>query len=101
LAGNAGGVSGHDPHIELDYMQEAQHAAIFRKHFASWRDVYVPRFYPELSTSRVLVMEYITGFAVGVSAAYGRFRMTEFDVAGARSPQSANRLLTILVAGHI
>jgi hypothetical protein len=39
--------------------------------------------------------------AVGFSAAYGRFRMTEFDVAGARLPRSANRLLTILVAGHI
>ena len=50
--------------IELDYVQEAQHAAIFRKHFASWRDVYVPRIYPELSTRRVLVMEYITGLKV-------------------------------------
>jgi predicted unusual protein kinase regulating ubiquinone biosynthesis (AarF/ABC1/UbiB family) len=47
--------------IELDYVQEAQHAEIFRKHFARWRDVYVPRIYPELSTRRVLVMEYITG----------------------------------------
>jgi predicted unusual protein kinase regulating ubiquinone biosynthesis (AarF/ABC1/UbiB family) len=50
--------------IELDYVQEAQHAAIFRKHFAFWRDVYVPRIYPELSTRRVLVMEYITGLKV-------------------------------------
>ena len=50
--------------IELDYVQEAQHAAIFRKHFASWRDVYAPRIYPELSTRRVLVMEYITGLKV-------------------------------------
>jgi predicted unusual protein kinase regulating ubiquinone biosynthesis (AarF/ABC1/UbiB family) len=53
---------------ELDYIQEAQHAAIFRKHFASWRDVYVPRIYPELSTSRVLVMEYITGLKVTEAA---------------------------------
>jgi predicted unusual protein kinase regulating ubiquinone biosynthesis (AarF/ABC1/UbiB family) len=50
--------------IELDYVQEAQHAAIFRKHFASWRDVYVPCIYPELSTGRILVMEYITGYKV-------------------------------------
>src|SRR5882724_4186646 len=54
--------------IELDYVQEAQHAAIFRKHFASWRDVYVPRIYPELSTRRVLVMEYITGLKVTETA---------------------------------
>jgi predicted unusual protein kinase regulating ubiquinone biosynthesis (AarF/ABC1/UbiB family) len=54
--------------IELDFVQEAQHAAIFRKHFASWRDVYVPRIYPELSTRRVLVMEYITGLKVTETA---------------------------------
>jgi predicted unusual protein kinase regulating ubiquinone biosynthesis (AarF/ABC1/UbiB family) len=53
---------------ELDYVQEAQHAEIFRKHFASWRDVYVPRIYPELSTRRVLVMEYITGLKVTETA---------------------------------
>jgi predicted unusual protein kinase regulating ubiquinone biosynthesis (AarF/ABC1/UbiB family) len=54
--------------IELDYAQEAQHAAIFRKHFAAWRDVYVPRIYPELSTRLVLVMEYITGLKVTETA---------------------------------
>jgi predicted unusual protein kinase regulating ubiquinone biosynthesis (AarF/ABC1/UbiB family) len=54
--------------IELDYVQEAQHAEIFRKHFARWRDVYVPRIYPELSTRRVLVTEYITGIKVTEAA---------------------------------
>jgi predicted unusual protein kinase regulating ubiquinone biosynthesis (AarF/ABC1/UbiB family) len=54
--------------IELDYVQEAQHAEIFRKHFARWRNVYVPRIYPELSTRRVLVMEYITGLKVTETA---------------------------------
>jgi ABC1 atypical kinase-like domain len=33
-------------------------------HFARWRDVCVPRIYPELSTRRVLVTEYITGIKV-------------------------------------
>jgi predicted unusual protein kinase regulating ubiquinone biosynthesis (AarF/ABC1/UbiB family) len=53
---------------ELDYVQEVQHAEIFRKHFARWRDVYVPRIYPELSTRQVLVMEYITGLKVTETA---------------------------------
>src|SRR5262249_18830117 len=50
--------------IELDYEQEAQHAERFRRHFARWPDVYVPRIYHELSTRRVLVMAYVTGFKV-------------------------------------
>src|SRR5919197_153835 len=50
--------------IELDFEQEAQHAERFRRHFARWPDVYVPRIYHELSTRRVLVMDYVTGFKV-------------------------------------
>jgi predicted unusual protein kinase regulating ubiquinone biosynthesis (AarF/ABC1/UbiB family) len=53
---------------ELDYRQEAQHAERFRRHFARWTDVYVPRLYPAYSTSRVLVMEYIAGFKVTETA---------------------------------
>jgi predicted unusual protein kinase regulating ubiquinone biosynthesis (AarF/ABC1/UbiB family) len=49
---------------ELDFAQEARHAERFRRHFARWTDVYVPRLYPELSTSHVLVMEYISGLKV-------------------------------------
>jgi predicted unusual protein kinase regulating ubiquinone biosynthesis (AarF/ABC1/UbiB family) len=54
--------------IELDYVQEAQHLEIFRKHFARWPDVYVPRPYPEFSTARILVTEYITGLKVTETA---------------------------------
>src|SRR6266511_4178991 len=50
--------------IELDYEQEALHAERFRRHFARWPDVYVPRIYHQLSTRRVLVMDYVTGFKV-------------------------------------
>jgi predicted unusual protein kinase regulating ubiquinone biosynthesis (AarF/ABC1/UbiB family) len=53
---------------ELDYRQEVQHAERFRRHFARWTDVYVPRIYPEYSTSRVLVMEYIAGLKVTETA---------------------------------
>jgi predicted unusual protein kinase regulating ubiquinone biosynthesis (AarF/ABC1/UbiB family) len=49
---------------ELDYTAEAQHAARFRAAFAGWSEVYVPRIYPEYSTGRVLVMEYIAGLKV-------------------------------------
>jgi predicted unusual protein kinase regulating ubiquinone biosynthesis (AarF/ABC1/UbiB family) len=50
--------------IELDYEQEAEHAERFRRHFARWPDVYVPRIYHEFSSHRVLVMDYVTGFKV-------------------------------------
>ena len=49
---------------ELDYTAEAQHAARFRAAFTGWSEVYVPRIYPEYSTGRVLVMEYIAGLKV-------------------------------------
>jgi predicted unusual protein kinase regulating ubiquinone biosynthesis (AarF/ABC1/UbiB family) len=54
--------------VELDYEQEAQHAEHFRRHFARWPDVYVPRIYHELCTRRILVMDYITGLKVTETA---------------------------------
>ncbi|HUK89778.1 MAG TPA: AarF/UbiB family protein, partial [Blastocatellia bacterium] len=49
---------------EMDYHQEAQNAEVFRKNFAKWPEVYVPRIYHELSAPRVIVMEYIPGLKV-------------------------------------
>jgi predicted unusual protein kinase regulating ubiquinone biosynthesis (AarF/ABC1/UbiB family) len=49
---------------ELDYRQEIRNAEIFRKHFAEWREVYVPRLFPVFSTERVIVMEFIEGWKV-------------------------------------
>jgi predicted unusual protein kinase regulating ubiquinone biosynthesis (AarF/ABC1/UbiB family) len=49
---------------EMDYVQEAQNAEVFRKNFAKWPEVYVPKIYHELSSRQVIVMEYIPGLKV-------------------------------------
>ncbi len=49
---------------EMDYRQELRNAEIFRKNFAEWREVYVPRLFPVFSTNRVIVMEFIDGWKV-------------------------------------
>lgn len=51
-------------HDEMDYRREAESAMRFARNFASWHDVHVPRIHTELSTERVLVMEFIEGIKV-------------------------------------
>ncbi len=49
---------------ELDYVQEARHAELFRANFASVPGIYVPEPMTEMTTRRVLVMERINGFKI-------------------------------------
>jgi predicted unusual protein kinase regulating ubiquinone biosynthesis (AarF/ABC1/UbiB family) len=49
---------------EMDYNQEARNAEIFRRNFAGWKEVYVPRIYQVFSTRRLIVMEFIEGVKV-------------------------------------
>jgi predicted unusual protein kinase regulating ubiquinone biosynthesis (AarF/ABC1/UbiB family) len=49
---------------ELDYVQEAQNGARFRKNFANVQGVYVPEPITEFTTRRVLVMERIDGVKI-------------------------------------
>ena len=46
---------------ELDYMVEASHLERFARQFLDDETMYVPKVYRELSTKRVLVMEFIDG----------------------------------------
>ncbi|WP_454812149.1 ABC1 kinase family protein [Labrys neptuniae] len=48
---------------ELDYRREAKHTALYRNAFASLgiSDVRAPRVWPELSTGRLLTMDWLTG----------------------------------------
>ncbi|OYT72147.1 MAG: hypothetical protein CFK52_05695 [Chloracidobacterium sp. CP2_5A] len=47
---------------EMDYEREMENAAQFRRNFAGWQqEIYLPRLYPELSSRRVITMEYIAG----------------------------------------
>lgn len=69
---------------EMDYLHEAQNADRFRQNFHAWKEVYVPKIYWHLTTSRVLTMEYIHGLKV-----------TEAEALQARgfTPAKINRLL--------
>jgi predicted unusual protein kinase regulating ubiquinone biosynthesis (AarF/ABC1/UbiB family) len=51
-------------HEEMDYRREAENSEEFRGNFRDWPAIYVPRVYHDLSTGRVLVMEFITGVKV-------------------------------------
>lgn len=51
-------------HEEMDYEQETRNAETFRKNFARWKEIYVPRIYGVFSTKRLIVMEFIDGFKV-------------------------------------
>ncbi len=46
---------------ELDFITEGKNIEIFRKNFKEEKDVCIPKVYWELSSSRILTMEYIKG----------------------------------------
>ncbi len=47
---------------ETDYEKEIENAERFRENFAMWRrDIHIPKIYPELSSRRVITMEYVAG----------------------------------------
>ena len=46
---------------ELDYLQEAQHLAIFRRNLKDFNLIVVPEAVEDYTTSRVLTMDYISG----------------------------------------
>lgn len=48
-------------HREVDYVQEARTIEEFRRLLRDRQDVAIPRVYPEVSTRRVLTMEYLRG----------------------------------------
>lgn len=48
--------------LELDFHHERTHILRFRQNFADFPGVIIPRVYDELSTQRVLTMDYIRGY---------------------------------------
>jgi len=49
---------------EIDYIREAANMERFSRQFIDDPDIYIPKVYPETSTSRVLTMEYIDGIKI-------------------------------------
>ena len=59
---------------EIDYIAEAANAQRFNELYAGVTDVFVPKVYSDLTTSKVLTMEWVDGFRLTDSAnleAYG------------------------------
>jgi len=46
---------------ELDYVREAKHIALYRAMLADEKSIRVPRVWPELSTGRLLTMDWLEG----------------------------------------
>lgn len=57
---------------ELDYSIEAAHMNRFTRTFGKEPELYIPKVYPDLSTSRVLTMEYIPGARAADPATFKR-----------------------------
>ena len=57
---------------EMDYRAEAINAQRFAELYASIPDVFVPKVYPDLSTGKVLTMEWVEGARLSDKAAISR-----------------------------
>jgi predicted unusual protein kinase regulating ubiquinone biosynthesis (AarF/ABC1/UbiB family) len=66
---------------EIDYVKEVANAETFRANFAKWPSVNVPKIYPELSSRRVITMEYIPGVKVDDHEGLRRMGLTPLGVA--------------------
>jgi predicted unusual protein kinase regulating ubiquinone biosynthesis (AarF/ABC1/UbiB family) len=67
--------------LELDFRREAESMARLRAAFAHRSDVVIPASFPELSTKRLLVMEYIEGIKITDREALERAGISPHDVA--------------------
>jgi ubiquinone biosynthesis protein len=81
---------------ELDYRQEAMHLETLRENLAEFRRIVVPAPIDDLSTSRVLTMEYISGRKITALSPLAR---TEFDGRELAQELFAAYLKQILVDG--
>jgi predicted unusual protein kinase regulating ubiquinone biosynthesis (AarF/ABC1/UbiB family) len=67
-------------HEEIDYCREVENAEQFRRNFMEWREVYVPAILHNLSTRRVITMEYIPGVKVDDRAGLARLGLTPLGI---------------------
>jgi predicted unusual protein kinase regulating ubiquinone biosynthesis (AarF/ABC1/UbiB family) len=65
---------------EMDYGKEVENAEQFRKNFAAWPQVYVPRIHAEHSSRRVITMEYIPGVKVDEHAGLRKMGLTPMGI---------------------
>ncbi|HQR37792.1 MAG TPA: AarF/ABC1/UbiB kinase family protein [Blastocatellia bacterium] len=66
---------------EIDYEQEVRNAERFRANFAKWPSILVPRMHHDLSTRRVITMEYVPGVKVDDHVGLKRLGLTPSVIA--------------------
>eukprot|EP01060_Flectonema_neradi_P011069 TRINITY_DN18130_c3_g1_i1.p1 TRINITY_DN18130_c3_g1~~TRINITY_DN18130_c3_g1_i1.p1 ORF type:complete len:563 (+),score=56.13 TRINITY_DN18130_c3_g1_i1:69-1691(+) len=66
---------------ELDFLREADNCDKFREMFADWEQVSSPIVYRDLSSERVLTMEYIKGFNINNAKEIARRKINPAAVA--------------------
>jgi hypothetical protein len=62
---------------EIDYIAEMANAQRFNELYAGVRDVFVPRVYSELTTSKILTMEWVDGFRLTDHASLAKYNLDE------------------------
>jgi hypothetical protein len=62
---------------EIDYVAEAANAQRFNELYAGVKDVFVPKIYSELTTSKVLCMEWVDGFRLTDRASLEEYGLDE------------------------
>ncbi|KAL3912438.1 MAG: hypothetical protein SGILL_006882, partial [Bacillariaceae sp.] len=60
---------------EIDYVAEAANAQRFNELYAAVTDVFVPKVYSDLTTRKVLVMEWVDGFRLTDSASLEQYNL--------------------------
>ena len=65
---------------EIDYVAEAANAQRFSELYAGVTDVFVPKVYSELTTSKVLTMEWVEGFRLTDSEALAKYNLDRTKV---------------------
>lgn len=79
--------------LEIDFIHEAQSMTSLRTALAYRSDVLVPAVLPELSTRRLLVMEYIEGIKITDRAALERANISPHEVAQLLNDLYADQML--------
>lgn len=65
---------------ELDYKQELDFGKYFTERYADFDNIHIPKFYEELSTERILVMEWIEGKKITDIAFYEQHHIDREEV---------------------
>lgn len=78
---------------EIDYVAEAANAQRFNELYAGVTDVFVPKVYSELTTSKVLTMEWVDGFRLTDNASLAAYGLNRKKLVNALVQCSLRQIL--------